>query len=507
MAGQDDVIAFLSDAASYGMPGARVERIETHISIVFLVGDRAFKLKRAIRLPYLDFSTPAARARFCRSELALNRRTAPALYLAVRGVTRAPDGRLGLDGDGTPEDWVLEMRRFSQDDLLDRLAETRRLTPALMRNLTDAIADFHAAAERAPDHGGKRDTADTIAGNHEALVAAGTALDRAQVDRLRETSLTRLDAIGPLLDQRRADGWVRRCHGDLHLRNICLLDGRPVPFDCIEFSDALACIDVLYDLAFLLMDLGHRGLGDLANLVLNRYLDITGDSTGLAALPLFMSVRAAVRAHVLATQARQRATAQPLDEARAYLALAIDGLRPATPRLIAVGGLSGTGKSTLARALAAGFAPAPGARVVRSDVLRKRLHGVMPETRLPPSAYGAETTARVYDGVHEQARAALAAGFSAIVDAACLRAAERRDIAALAQQAGARFTGLWLEAAPTVLAARIAARRDDASDADARVLDAQLRMDVGTVDWHRIDAGAGTAANLAAARALIGPTA
>jgi predicted kinase len=376
-----------------------------------------------------------------------------------------------------------------------------------MRDLTDAIAAFHADAEPAPAHGGRAEVAATIAGNDEALAGACPPFDRAAVAALRGGSLERLSTIGGLLDQRRADGKVRRCHGDLHLRNICLLDGRPQPFDCIEFNDALSCIDVLYDLAFLLMDLVHRGFDDLANQVLNRYLDLTGDNAGLPALPLFLSMRAAVRAHVLATQARRHAAAGIDDEARAYLALAAACLRRGTPRLIAVGGFSGTGKSTLARALAVGLAPVPGARVIRSDVLRKRQHGVMPETRLPPSAYTAAATARVYDGLRDQARGALDAERCAIVDAAYLRAAERREIADLARQAGVPFIGIWLEAAPAVLAARIAARRNDASDADAGILAMQLEMDVGVVDWHRIDAAAGAAASLAAARAVIEPAA
>ena len=190
-----------------------------------------------------------------------------------------------------------------------------------------------------------------------------------------------------MLDRRGAAGKVRRCHGDLHLRNVCLFEGKPTLFDCLEFSDELASVDVLYDLAFLLMDLEHRGLADFANLVLNRYLDLTGEDDGLAALPLFLSLRAAIRAHVTAAAMERAAqsAAEPAmaAEARRYLELAAQFLRPRSCRLIAIGGLSGTGKSTLAAALA----PCLGARVLRSDVIRKRLFGVAPETQLPASAY------------------------------------------------------------------------------------------------------------------------
>ena len=228
-------------------------------------------------------------------------------------------------------------------------------------------------------------------------------------------------AVRGLLDRRRANGKVRRCHGDLHLRNICLFDDKPTLFDCLEFSDALASIDVLYDLAFLLMDLEHRGLAEFANVVLNRYLDLTGEDDGLAAMPLFLSLRAAIRAHVTATAMDQAAAAErkqePAAEARSYLSLAARLLRPRPRRLVAIGGLSGSGKSTLATALA----PAIGARVLRSDVIRKRLFGVTPETRLPAHAYAAEISRLVYETLRQRAAAALASGYSVIIDAVSLK--------------------------------------------------------------------------------------
>ena len=254
MTDQEDVIAFLSDGASYGKPGITVERIETHISIVFLIGDRAYKLKRAVCFPYLDYSTAAVRERFCKAELELNRRTAPAMYLRVRGIGRGAHGNLTFD-DGSIIDWVLEMRRFSQDDLFDQLAESRKLTPQLMRDLTDVIVGFHATAEVTPGHGGCTGTGKTVDGNNADLSQYCPPLDGPKVERLYAASTAKLSTIGALLDARRDAGMVRRCHGDLHLRNICLFEGRAAPFDCIEFSDALACIDVFYDLAFLLIGL------------------------------------------------------------------------------------------------------------------------------------------------------------------------------------------------------------------------------------------------------------
>jgi aminoglycoside phosphotransferase family enzyme/predicted kinase len=501
MTDQQDVIAFLSDGASYGKPGIAVERIETHISIVFLISDRAYKLKRAVRLPYLDYSTAAVREQFCRAELELNRRTAPAMYLRVRGIGREAHGNLIFD-DGSVIDWVLEMRRFSQDDLFDQLAESRKLTPQLMRDLTDVIVGFHVAAEATPAHGGCIGTGKTIDGNNANLTPYCPPLEAAHVEQLYAASIAKLSSIGALLDARRDAGKVRRCHGDLHLRNICLFDARPTPFDCIEFSDALACIDVFYDLAFLLMDLVERELTALANIVLNRYLDLTADLDSLSALPLFMSMRAAVRAHVSAALNRLKPSTKALGDAQTYLSLASALLRTHPPCLIAIGGLSGVGKSTVAQALAPHFPPAPGARVIRSDVLRKRLFDVAPETRLPPSAYGADVTERVYRGLHDQVVATLAAGYTAIVDATFLREEERRRVAASAELGGVPFIGLWLEAPRDLLVDRISARCGDASDADIEVLQQQTTLDTGAIDWHRLDA-THIAATLADARTLI----
>ena len=499
---QREVIAFLSDGASYGTPGEQIEQIVTHCSIIFLAGERAFKLKRAVRFSYLDYSTLALRERFCRAELALNRRTAPEIYLSVRSIGRNRQGSLAFGGDDPVLDWVVEMRRFAEESLFSRMAETGRLTPALLRSLAAITADFHAGADVVHSHGGRAGLAATIRTNDDNLRHAVPPLDPRQIDRLRDESSIRLDKLGPLLDARREQGKVRRCHGDLHLRNICLSDGRPTLFDCIEFNDAFSCIDVLYDLAFLLMDLTHRGIDDLANVVFNGYLDGTGDSEGLAALPLFISARAAVRAHVtgiLVRQGNQHAAV----ESRSYLEFALAALDGGSPRLIAVGGLSGSGKSTLAQALAGGFRPAPGARVIRSDVIRKRLMRVPPESRLPPESYTPAASRDVYEALHGEAVTAITAGYTAIVDAAFLRADERQAIAATAQDQGVPFTGLWLEAPADTLARRIAARRNDASDADLAVLNVQLGLDLGRLDWQCIDAAGELASIAVAARSIV----
>lgn len=483
----------------------RVERIETHISLIFIAGDRAYKLKRAVRLPYLDFSTAEQRHAACAAELALNRRTAPSLYLNLRRLGRDATGKIGFVDTGPAIDWVVVMKRFDQASLFDALAQKGGLDARLIDALADHIAKFHSIANECPDHGGAAALSGIAETNHRVLATLpGGIFPADRVAAILGKWRQALATAAPLLEARRAAGKVRRCHGDLHLRNICLVDGQPTLFDCLEFSEELASIDILYDLAFLLMDLEHRGLADFANRVLNRYLDRTGEDDGLGAMPLFMSLRAGIRAHVTATALQHPANrdkkAEMAEEARSYLDLAWRCLEPRRCRLVAIGGLSGSGKSTLAAALAPELGRPPGARLLRSDVTRKLALGAAPETRLPAEAYTPEITARVYDALQQKAATVLAGGCTAIIDAVALDPAERRGFAEVARKAGVPFIGLWLDAEPQAMTQRIRDRRGDASDATAEVLASQLKQDPGAIEWSRIDAGGGPDESLAAAR-------
>ena len=506
--GQHDVIAFLGSPAAHG--GAAVERIETHSALVFLAGGRALKLKRAVRFDYLDFSTPALRRAACEAEVRINRRTAPAIYRGVVPITLEADGRLALGGAGPALDWCVDMARFDQDALLDRLAARDALDLDIARRLAASVARFHLAAERRTNHGGRDGMRWVIEGNAAGFAEFGrTLLPAASCADLTAAARRELARHGDLLEGRRTAGFVRQCHGDLHLRNIVLLDGSPTPFDAIEFNDEIACVDVLYDLAFLLMDLWRRGLRQHANVVLGGYLAQTDDFAGVALLPLFLSCRAAVRAKTSATAAALQTDAARRCElealARDYLAMAADLLRPVPAALIAIGGRSGSGKSTLAQAVAPGTGRVPGAIVLRSDEIRKAQFGVQPHERLDPGGYSAEASARVYRALVDRARSSLQAGHSVVVDAACLRPADRSAIeAAAAAAAGTAFVGLWLDAPPAVLMARVAARSADVSDADAPVVQAQLHADVGEMHWARVDAAVGPAAVLADAQHRIG---
>ena len=494
---QAKLLEFMGRPEAYDPVPATVECIETHASYVFLAGDFAYKVKRAVKYPFLDFSTLEKRHQACLNELRLNRRTAAQLYVEVVPVTRQPGGdfRLGAGGEGAPVEWVLVMRRFAQGGLYDRMAAEGRLAQSAMAPLAVEISGFHAAADRILTDDQAVVPLEGIIAEHEAVVAANPALfppGRAQ--ELAGRTRASFSGLVPLLRRRAQDGYVRHCHGDLHLRNIVEIDGRPVLFDALEFDDRLATIDVLYDLAFLLMDLGKRGLGGHANALLNGYLDnsATGNLLGLATLPLFLSLRAMVRAKV--EMLRGMSTAEPgeaenaHEEARRYFDLAYDFLAPSRPHLVAVSGLSGSGKSAVARAIAPGFGGFPGAVIVRSDVERKCLFGIAPEARLAAEAYTQSVSDQVYALCRKRAGFALAAGRSVILDAVHAKPEERAVVRALAQTHGAAFTGLWLEAPAEVLRQRVSQRVGDASDATPDVVDAQLGYDLGVLDFCRINA-------------------
>jgi len=300
---QQEVFAFLADAATHG--GGAVQRVDTHAASVFLAGERAFKVKRAVRFPFLDYSTLAKRKAACEAELAINRKVAPDIYRRVVAITRENGGRLKLDGAGTPVEWALEMHRFDENATLDRLAQAGKIDAMLADALGRAVATLHARASAVEAEPWITALADYIEQNDAALCERPDLFPWAEVEALAKRSHAAHAGLRPLLVARGDRGLIRRLHGDLHLGNIVLLDGRPVPFDAIEFSPLIASGDVLYDLAFLLMDLVERRLNPSANTVFNRYLVETKrieDLDALASLPLFLSMRAAIRAKVTAAR-------------------------------------------------------------------------------------------------------------------------------------------------------------------------------------------------------------
>jgi aminoglycoside phosphotransferase family enzyme/predicted kinase len=504
MTDQTEVMAFLADPATHG--GQAVERIDTHISAVFLVGDLAFKIKKAVTLPFLDFSRLEARKHAVEAELAVNRRATPDLYLGADAITREADGRLAFNGAGLVVDWLVRMKRFDQAGLFDRLIGTGQLDRQRANQLTEAIFAFHQSAPVRTDRGGAAGLVWTIDTNRASMEPYPGCLEPAKVAALAEHSHAELARLTPLLEERRAKGLVRWCHGDLHLGNICLLDGRPALFDAIEFSEDIACVDVFYDLAFLLMDLDHRGAKGVAGWVMNHYLDLSGDFAAMAALPLFLSLRAGVRAHVSATMAEHAGAerrAQLESEAGRYLDEALAYLTPPAPRLLAVGGLSGSGKSRMGRELAP-LLGVPAAAVVRTDSLRKHLAGVAITEKLGPEGYSKEMGERTYQALYDTCAQLLAAGHSAVADAVFAKPHQRAAIEAVAARAGVRFDGLWLETPPDLAISRIEARKANVSDATPEVLKRQLAYDLGAITWTRIDSSDSKESTLARGQNAVG---
>ncbi len=503
-ASQQPVIDFLSDPANHG--GTPVKRIDTHAASVFLAGNRALKIKRAVRFPFFDFSTLEKRKAACDAEITVNRAFAPAIYRRVVPIVRASGGGLAIGTEGEPVEWAVEMRRFDESQTLDHLAEVGHIDMALADALGRAVAAAHRTAPTVTDSHFIKTLAKIIAQNEIELASEPDLLSLSELRALANVTRDTSERVKPLLLARERAGLVRRCHGDLHLGNIVLIDSKPVLFDAIEFDDRIATGDVFYDLAFLLMDLIERRLPLAANIVFNRYLTETQrihDLDALAALPLFMSVRAAIRAKVTVARRRQSGSSTKLARtARDYAALARKLLAPAQPQLIAIGGLSGTGKSLLTRDLAPGLLPLPGAVILRSDVERKLMFGAREIDRLPETAYTTETTAKVYALLADKARRAIAAGHSAIVDAVFAQPAERTDIANAAGSAA--FQGLFLNANLETRMARIGGRTGDASDAGTSVARNQEEFDLGPINWSKVDASGTPDETFIRAEAMLG---
>jgi aminoglycoside phosphotransferase family enzyme/predicted kinase len=484
---QERVFAFLTDPAKH----PDVHRIDTHGASVFLEGGRALKIKRAVRFPFLDYSTLAKRKAACDEEIGINRPFAPQIYRRVVPITQNDDGSLEIDGSGTPVEFAVEMTRFDERRTLDHLAEAGPLDPALVDAVAEAVAASHRNAPLAPAEPWIRSIPGIIEGNTAAFREAA-CFPAEEIDDLEQASQSAFSRLRELLEQRGRQGYVRRCHGDLHLANIVLIGDQPVLFDAIEFDPVIASVDVLYDLAFTIMDLLRYDRPAAANALLNRYLGITpiDNLDALAALPLFMSLRSAIRANVMLARISRgsRDTADVMRSARAYFELARQTIHPSAPSLVAVGGLSGTGKSVLARALAPAVPPQPGAVVLRTDVLRKQHFQIKETDRLPESAYRAEVTGKVYETLFQRALRILVQGHSVVVDAVFAHVAERAAIAEVARKLNVHFSGLFLVTDLATRQRRVGRREADASDATPEIAGLQEKYDIGAVDWAVVDA-------------------
>ncbi|MBV8439556.1 MAG: AAA family ATPase [Hyphomicrobiales bacterium] len=488
---QAEVFLFLADPRTHGLDET-VGRIDTAGAVVFLAGPGVYKVKRAVRFPFMDLSTLEKRHRACEAEIAVNREIAPGIYLDALPIVRKGK-TLAIGGAGEAIEWVTHMRRFDENATLDRIADRDGVPGAIIDKLALAIRRSHAQAPLRDAAAAAHAIETYIEQNDAAFAERPDLFPASKARRLTQDSRLVFAIARPVMLARGAAGFTRRCHGDLHLRNIVLIGGEPTLFDAVEFSDEVASGDVLYDLAFLLMDLEERGLRGAANRILNRYLAPEPPEAlgGLAALPLFLSLRAAIRAKVEAAGA-DRLDGEPRDKAlalaRRYFDSAAGFLRYVPPRLVAVGGLSGAGKSALAAALAPRLGRAPGALWLRSDVERKAMFGVDETTHLPDSAYEPEVTRDVYQVIHDKARRALRAGQAVVLDATFSTVRERGAASAVAADVGVAFDGLFLEAPLETRLQRVAAREADASDADAAIACGQRAEPLGEKGWTALDA-------------------
>lgn len=510
---QSAVMRFMGDPASHNLPAhgvdASVQRIDTHGAAVFLAGDRAYKVKRAVCFPFMDFSTLARREEACRAEIAINRPNAPEIYLDTVAITRDKMGHLAINGQGEAIEWAVAMRRFDTEKTFDRLVRHGELTQTDLDGAVDAILNFQ---ERAPLRRASdwiSDLSSYVDQNDQAFHEAPTLFGLEETAKLTQRTLAEWRLMGPLLLSRGESKCVRRCHGDLHLRNIVRLSSGVRLFDAVEFDERIATGDLLYDLAFLLMNLDELGDRTGANSVLNRYLarrNEESDYEALAALPLLLSIRAALRAKICALSAQHlvgRERSAMYDEARRCFEYADDVLEARDVTLTVVGGLSGTGKSSVARILAPTIGRTPGAVILRSDVVRKTLMNVPWDERLESNAYTQDMNHQVFETLRVLARKALASGHSVIVDAVCAQADEREAFEAIALGVECHFAGVWLDAPLDVRLERIGNRRNDPSDADARVVRLQEDYDLFDVEWPRVDAERALDDVLGAVRPLV----
>jgi len=482
-AAQERLISALARPGIFGAPCTRVQRLETHISTVLLTGRCAYKIKKPVDFGFLDFTTLAARRKFCEKELELNRRLAPSLYLEVVSITGSVDAPM-LGGDGPALEYAVKMREFPQEALASSLLARGELSAADIDALAAKVARFHGAIAVAADEsfGSPEEILRVVRQNFTQLAPlAGTDGERDEIEALRVWTEREHAARRETFSLRRAQGFVRECHGDLHLGNIARVDGELTIFDCIEFNESMRWIDVMSEIAFTVMDLADRGRADLAHRFLNAYLEATGDYAGLTVLRFYLVYRALVRAKIAHLRAAQLgpggSTRAVMDEYRGYVALARGYAERPRPALIITHGLSGCGKTALSQALL----EAIGAARVRSDVERKRMHGLDALERacagVGQHLYAADATAATYDRLHALARDIVSAGWSAIVDATFLLRAQRERFRALAGELRVPFIILAFEAGEGTLRERVACRKaagGDASDADLAVLAHQL---------------------------------
>ncbi len=482
---QTKFLRALQNPVLYDHPVSEFELIETHISWVLLTGDYAYKIKKPVDLGFVDFSTLEKRRHYCQEELRLNQRLAPMLYLEVVAFTGTPCHPI-LNGKGTPFEYAVKMKQFPSSARLDRVLERDGLHPTYMDQLAHDIATFHARIAIADPESpfGEPETIRQHAMDNFTILKQLIADNkkRSVIETLLQWSDVTFHRLRKLMEERKKAGYVRECHGDMHLGNMVLLQKRVVVFDCIEFNPSLNWIDVMNELAFLVMDLEQRGRTDLGFRFLNRELEYSGDYSGIVLLSYYLVYRAMVRAKVAGIRLSQTepgsANREETErELQNYLSLAERYIRPQKNRLFITHGVSGSGKTHLTQPLLERLR----AIRIRSDIERKRMFGLAPEARSGSTPgggiYTPDATQRLYERLLTLAKEILRSGYPVVVDATFLKREQRERFRALAEQSGADFTILDFQADTATLRARIQRRnreRKDASEATLAVLERQL---------------------------------
>lgn len=512
---QSSIIEALSRPETYGLKSShKVYVKETNISELFLTGEKAYKLKRGIKYPYVDYSTPEKRLLACEKEMRICDIFAPGLCLGVEKVVADRKGRVML-GKNCPEpapevlDYVLVMHEFTEEMLFDHMADKGDLDRFEMMDTAEAIFSAHQKAAPTMRRKGAEIISGRIQENNMMLRSfVPDIFDAEDIDALESNQLKELETNEKLLNNRCEEGQIRWCHGDLTLRNIAMWDGKVTLFNPIEFNDDLAQIDVLYDFAFLLIDMESKGLRRLASILFNHYMAFSADWEGIPALPLFLSCRAAVNAYVFAqrsVEVKDRHESNLLaNKAYEHLVIARRFLDREKPILIACGGLSGSGKSRIGREVAPFVGRPPGAVILRDDVLRKNMYNMQLEEFLDESAYTPENEAKVFDKLCEECRRVLKTGQSVVADALFHDEKHRQKIEELAREMKVGFQGIWADAPLEVRVQRVASRVRNPSDVKtADVLERQLDIDVGYISWEKIDTSGERMATLAQVRTLL----